>query len=213
MTETLSIDEQPYKIPDNWQWVYLSDVLKISKNTTKDFNKIGLKYVGLENIERDSGKISFQTAYDLKSIKNIFYKNDILYGKLRPNLNKHGLAKFDGICSTDILVCNSNELSLNKFINYFFHQNYFITYVIENSNGITLPRVSEKVILNAKFPLPPLDEQQRIVERIESLFSKLDKANEKLNLIVGFNDLKNTTIGKIDLMKKAILSRAFRGEL
>ena len=195
-------EEQPYGVPENWLWVRLGNVIKSSKDKTDIFQD-NSKYVSLENIEKDTGNISFQYAQEVKSTKSIFHNGDILYGRLRPYLNKHGLATFDGICSTDILVFKTNGLSFNKFVNYFFNLTYFIGFAVSNSKGINLPRVSENVIFDAPFPLPPLPEQQRIVNIIESLFKDLDEAKERLLKVKkGFGE-----------RKAALLHKAFTGKL
>ena len=63
----------------------------------------------------------------MKSTKNVLHKGNLLYGKLLPYLNKHGIADFDGIYSTDILVLDTNYLSCNKFVNYFLISQIFLT--------------------------------------------------------------------------------------
>lgn len=187
---------------DDWQNLKLENILELSNQKTNSFND-DLKYVGLENIEKDSGKISFQSAAEVKSIKNIFHSGDLLYGKLRPYLNKHGIANFDGVCSTDVLVFNSNALSLNKFVNYFFHLPEFIEYAVANSKGINLPRVSAQIILNAEINLPTLEEQKEIARRLDSLLGKEQQTKE----------IAEKLLSEIEKLKKMILSRAFRGEL
>lgn len=197
------VEEQPYQVPENWCWTKLSSCIITSKEKTADFSDSKIKYIGLEHMEKDSGIIGYGSAEGVKSLKNVFHKGQLLYGKLRPYLNKHDIAPFDGICSTDILVFDKTECSLTSFVNYYFNQSRFLEYVVGNSKGINLPRVSESVILEAMVPLPPLPEQQRIVDRIESLFAKLDEAKEKAQAVVdGFED-----------RKAAILHKAFTGEL
>lgn len=197
------VEEQPHQIPENWCWTRLLSVIVSSDEKTEDFSNTELKYVGLENLEKDGGIIGYSSPEGIKSLKNVFHSGQILYGKLRPYLNKHDIAAFDGICSTDILVFSTREPILPQIVNYYFNQSKFIEYAVGNSKGINLPRVSENVILNAVFPLPPLAEQQRIVDRIESIFAKLDEAKEKAQAVVdGF-----------ELRKSAILHKAFTGEL
>jgi type I restriction enzyme S subunit len=197
------VEEQPYPIPENWCWTRLFGVIVSSDEKTEEFSNLELKYVGLENLEKDGGIIGYGSPEGIKSLKNVFHSGQILYGKLRPYLNKHDIATFDGICSTDILVFSTREPVLPQIVNYYFNQSKFIEYVVGNSKGINLPRVSENVILNAVFPLPPLAEQWRIVDRIESIFAKLDEAKEKAQAVVdGF-----------ELRKSSILHRAFTGEL
>lgn len=196
-------EEQPYPVPENWCWVRLGTVIESVNEKTDIFDQADLKYVGLENIEKDTGKIEQQPANEIKSTKNVFREGDILYGKLRPYLNKHGIVSFSGVCSTDILVFRAKLLSSNKLVDYFFHLPNFIEYAVANSKGINLPRVSEKIVLQASFPLPPLPEQQRIVTLIESLFADLDAAKDKLQAVLdGFAQ-----------RRAALLHQAFTGEL
>lgn len=195
-------EEQPYEVPENWVWVRLGAVCYASKEKSNDFSN-EIKYIGLEHLEKDKGIVGFSSADKVKSTKNAFQEGQILYGRLRPYLNKHDIASFSGVCSTDILVFKASVLVANVLVDKFFNLPFFIEYVVANSKGINLPRVSEKTILNTTFPLPPLSEQQRIVERIEELFAKLDEAKERLQEVAD----------SFAVRKAAILHKAFTGEL
>ena len=195
-------EEQPYEVPENWVWVRLGAVCYASKEKSNDFSN-EIKYIGLEHLEKDKGIVGFSSADKVKSTKNAFQEGQILYGRLRPYLNKHDIASFSGVCSTDILVFEASVLVANVLVDKFFNLPFFIEYVVANSKGINLPRVSEKTILNTTFPLPPLSEQQRIVERIEELFAKLDEAKERLLEVAD----------SFAVRKAAILHKAFTGEL
>ena len=188
---------------DRWQKKFLSDALISSKQKTNDFVSSDLKYVGLENMEKNGGRISFQAANEVRSMKNIFHAGDLLYGKLRPYLNKHGIAKFDGVCSTDILVFKASEQAEIEFINYFLSLPKFIEYAVANSKGINLPRVSEKIILRAEIFLPQLEKQKEIVRLLDDLLGREQRIKE----------LAGKILENIELMRKSILARAFRGEL
>lgn len=195
-------EEQPYEVPENWVWVRLGAVCYASKEKSNDFSN-EIKYIGLEHLEKDKGIVGFSSADKVKSTKNAFQEGQILYGRLRPYLNKHDIASFSGVCSTDILVFEASVLVANVLVDKFFNLPFFIEYVVANSKGINLPRVSEKTILNTTFPLPPLSEQQHIVERIEELFAKLDEAKERLQEVAD----------NFAVRKAAILHEAFTGEL
>lgn len=195
-------EEQPYEVPENWVWVRLGAVCYASKEKSNDFSN-EIKYIGLEHLEKDKGIVGFSSADKVKSTKNAFQEGQILYGRLRPYLNKHDIASFSGVCSTDILVFEASVLVANVLVDKFFNLPFFIEYVVANSNGINLPRVSEETVLNTTFPLPPLLEQQRIVERIEELFAKLDEAKERLQEVAN----------SFAVRKAAILHKAFTGEL
>lgn len=195
-------EEQPYEVPENWVWVRLGAVCNASKEKSNDFSN-DIKYIGLEHLEKDQGIVGFSSADKVKSTKNAFKKGQILYGRLRPYLNKHDICSFDGVCSTDILVFEASNLVSNVLVDKFLNLPFFIDYVVSNSKGINLPRVSEETVLNTTFPLPPLSEQQRIVERIEELFAKLDEAKEWLQEVAD----------SFAVRKAAILHKAFTGEL
>ena len=195
-------EEQPYEVPENWVWVRLGAVCNASKEKSNDFSN-DIKYIGLEHLEKDQGIVGFSSADKVKSTKNAFKKGQILYGRLRPYLNKHDICYFDGVCSTDILVFEASNLVSNVLVDKFLNLPFFIDYVVSNSKGINLPRVSEETVLNTTFPLPPLSEQQRIVERIEELFAKLDEAKERLQEVAD----------SFVVRKAAILHKAFTGEL
>ncbi len=195
-------EEQPYEVPENWVWVRLGAVCYASKEKSNDFSN-DIKYIGLEHLEKDKGIVGFSSADKVKSTKNAFKEGQILYGRLRPYLNKHDITSFDGVCSTDILVFEATNLVANVLVDKFFNLPFFIEYVVSNSKGINLPRVSEETVLNTTFPLPPLSEQQRIVERIEELFAKLDEAKERLQEVAE----------SFAVRKAAILHKAFTGEL
>ena len=186
---------------DSWQNTNLGHVLQLSTEKADDFSN-GTKYLSLEHLEKNRGIVGHGYADDVKSQKNVFASGDILYGRLRPYLNKHGIASFSGVCSTDILVFKAKDSCIAKFVDYFFDLDSFILYAVSNSKGINLPRVSQDMVLSAALKLPTLPEQQEITRILESLLEKEKAAHELASIIE-----------KIDHMKKAILARAFRGEL
>lgn len=187
----------------SWKKYELKEVFKVVKDkyNPQIENQI-VNYIGLENIETSKGIINKNNSSEVKSIKTKFKKDDVLYGKLRPYLNKHDVVNFDGICSTDILVFRFDNINTAKYINYYFNLPMFIQYAVENSSGINLPRVSEKTISKYKISLPIIEEQQEIVNILDKLLAKCNK-------------IKNLErqLEKIELLKKAILAKAFRGEL
>lgn len=195
-------EEWPYELPKGWVWTRIETCVKVSKEKTDDFRNPLLKYVGLENFESNKGIISFSSASNVKSTKNVFHSGQILYGKLRPYLNKHDIVDFEGICSTDILVINTLNICIPSYFNSYLYLDQFIAYAVQNSKGINLPRVNENTIMQAAFPLPPLPEQQRIVGKIESLFAKLDEAGDRLQKVLDGYEAR----------RAAILHEAFSGK-
>ena len=93
---------------EDWIEVELGNVLLLSSEKHKPEIIEDLFYIGLEHIEKDTGRLTIDvTESTINTIKNKFYTNQILYGKLRPYLNKVYLATQSGVCSTDILVGSS----------------------------------------------------------------------------------------------------------
>ncbi|MEE1360997.1 MAG: restriction endonuclease subunit S [Selenomonadaceae bacterium] len=197
--EEIKEEEYPYELPEGWKWERLGKCVNLSANKTELFLD-STKYVGLENIEKDTGIIKYEIGAELKSIKNVFVEGQIL---LRPYLNKHGIAKFKGVCSTDILVFSANNDVSNKWVDYYFNMPSFISYAISNSTGINLPRVNSKSILSYVIPIPPKETQQKIVDIIESLFAKLDITQEKVEQVLAESENR----------RSAILHNAFSGKL
>ena len=149
-------------------------------------------YIGLENIESQTGVLlgNIQSDYStIKSNKNVFRKGDILYGKLRPNLNKVVLANIDGICSTDILVLRPNDPNSATFYKHYFLSEAFNSEVLTTVSGQQLPRTSWEKI--NRIPVPPSDIQQQFAAEVEQLEAKIteaqveiDNATERKNAIL-----------------------------
>lgn len=195
------VEEQPYEVPVNWSWVRLSAVFE---QVTKQVQPSGVeKYIGLEHLLKGGGYLGSGLSDELKSKKVAFKVGDVLYGKLRPYLNKHAIVDFDGVASTDILIYRSPNVNLAKLLNLYLGLPHVIGYANENSNGINLPRVSPRAMANLSFPLPPLNEQKRIADKVERLLGKINQAKQLIE------EAKET----FELRRAAILDKAFRGEL
>lgn len=165
------------ELPSNYAKVSLADLAPVSKERGDPTETPNSSYIGLEHIEKDTAKLVGRgTAAEVKSTKSVFREGDLLYGKLRPYLNKVWLADFAGLCSTDILVFRKSEHFDNRFLKYRFLARDFVSYANANSSGVNLPRVNLKALGQFELDLPPLPEQRRIVTRIEELFSRLDAA-------------------------------------
>ena len=138
-------------------------------------------YVGLENIESNSGCLVGEvvaTASDIKSLKSRFQPNDVLYGKLRPNLNKVHLAGVSGICSTDIFVLRAGSKANAAYLTQLFRSPQFNSQVLRGIGGAQLPRVSYGYLSALEIPLPSLEVQHQIVAEIEGYQKVIDGARQ-----------------------------------
>jgi type I restriction enzyme M protein len=185
-------------IDPEWPIVKLGEVCaRISDTIDPNSFEGEIKYIGLENIESNTGKLigSILSQYEeIKSTKNIFKQNDILYGKLRPNLNKVCLVQIDGICSTDIYVLRSKNNSIPEYLDSYLRSNAFNQQVLQGLSGAQLPRVNFSYMKNLKISLPPLEVQQEIVAKIESERKVIDGCRE---LIKVYEDKINRVIDKV----------------
>lgn len=146
---------------------------------TTEFN-----YIGLEHIISNEGKLVQNwkptQGQELKSTKNAFIQGNVLYGKLRPYLNKVWLCEFDGICSTDILVFKSTHPIILKY-------SLLSDELVEKTSGLmkgnSLPRIKPKDLLDLTVFYPSeqeLDKTQKQIEKIAEKISKLETENEEI---------------------------------
>ena len=170
-------DEVPFEIPNSWVWARLGTIVDFSKSQTISSSMLDMDswILDLEDIEKDSGRLlQKKRMKDLlsKSDKHLFYKGNVLYSKLRPYLNKVIVADEDVACTTEILAFDFGHI-YNKYAQAYLMSPFFVDYANSDSYGIKMPRLGSKKGNNALFPIPPLREQQRIVEKIEQLMQLL----------------------------------------
>ena len=194
--------EQPYPIPAHWKWVRIGCITSASKKKTDVFSG-DQHYLGLENLESGGGLSSISSVDGIKSSKSIFTAGQILYGRLRPYLDKHIVADFDGVCSTDILVYETSSILNAHYFDFWLSTSTFRNAAVSQSKGINLPRISESAISQFPFPLPPIDEQREIISYLEANLAKIDQVTEKFEIF-----LENS-----ETRVKSILEAAVQGYL
>ena len=169
-------------VKSEWPSMRVGDVFNKAEGTVLPMSLRGpVNYVGLENITQTSGQLSGNVSTDkpaeIKSLKNAFCPGDILYGKLRPNLNKVWLSDRKGICSTDIFVVRSlDERALPALYAYVFRSGHFNSAVLKQLKGAQLPRIGWQSFANLEIPLPPLEVQEEIAAEIEGYQKVIDGA-------------------------------------
>jgi len=178
-------DTEIGRIPKDWKVVRLGEVCEKRGEVYLPSKSDKYKFVGLEHIfpgERTVKNYAFDA--DLKSSKFKFYPGDILYGKLRPYLDKAALAEFEGICSTDLLVlrCILDQV-FPEFLVYILHTRRFIEYAIATTAGTNHPRTSWKSVRDFPLPLPPLPEQKKIAEILMTVDRKMELLRKKRELL------------------------------
>lgn len=201
-------EEQPYAVPENWVWVRLGDVNKyISKsvNPISEPDKIFELYSVPSMVDNYPEIIA---GSDIGSSKQSVCKKDVLLCKINPRINRvWKVSQFTDnelIASSEWIIIRNNHIDAN-YLMYCFQSKYFREFMLSNVSGVggSLMRAQPKYVQTYPIPLPPLSEQQRIVERIEELFAKLDEAKERLQEVAD----------SFAVRKAAILHKAFTGEL
>lgn len=134
-----------------------------SDTPSKEFH-----YIGMENIEKNTGvllKLNTVRGNEIKSQTNLVPKNYIIFGKLRPYLNKYWI----NISGVDNLICSSEffVFSLNEKVDPLYFISVLQSYIIqeqisESSSGARMPRISKETFLNIKIPVPPIEIQNEI---------------------------------------------------
>ena len=210
--KVICIDEEiPFEIPSGWEWCRLGNLVDFSKNkSVKACNIVPNSWLlDLEDIEKDSGKLlQKKRMVTITSIsdKHKFEKGNVLYSKLRPYLNKVIIADEEGYCTSEI-VCFDFGMIYSKYAQLFLMSPFFVEYAMSDAYGVKMPRLGSKQGNNGLIPIPPIEEQRRIVNFISSLdpfiekFSKAHASLDKIN-----KKLKET-------LRKSTLQEAIRGNL
>jgi len=172
------------KIPKTWAVVTIGDACEQRKEIFYPSENDTYTFVGLEHIDSGETKIhNYARNASIKSSKFKFYPEDILYGKLRPYLDKAALVDFGGICSTDLLVLKTKKDVLEEFLVYVIHSKEFLKHAISSTSGTNHPRTSWKAISGFKFGLPKIAEQNKIAETFSAVDRKLEiEKTEKIGL-------------------------------
>lgn len=198
----------PYKLPVNWCWTtvgVINQYVGISADPTKAKNETFELYSVPSSADNYPEIV---LGADIGSTKQAVKKGDVLLCKINPRINRvWKVSKYTDhslLASSEWIVVRNSRL-ISNYLMWCFRSPYFRGYMLSNVSGVggSLMRAQPKFVQGYPVPVPPLAEQQRIVDRIESLFAKLDEAKEKAQAVVD----------SFETRKAAILHKAFTGEL
>lgn len=185
------VEEQPYEVPENWCWVKLSYIADI-RTGRKD-----------ANYGNEDGEYYFFTCAS-EPIRCDDYSYDCKAILLAGNGDIGNISIYEGKFEAyqRTYIVETKENIITEYLYYYFKYRW-VDYNNDKMFGTAIPYIRLGNLNEFEIPVPPLSEQQRIIEQIESLFAKLDEAKEKaLSVVESF-----------ELREKAIYKKAFEGDL
>lgn len=206
--------EWPYKLPGNWCWTritVITDILNGFAFKSQHYSSAGIRIIRITNVQDGFIQDKKPVYYPLVSQKEItpfMLKDGDFLMSLTGNVGRVAIidASFLPAALNQRVAClriKSEDSVRKEYIFYFCLQKQFVSDCIKSAKGSAQLNMSTEWLKEYPIPLPPLAEQQRIVDRIKSLFAKLDEAKEKAQAVVD----------SFETRKAAILHKAFTGEL
>ena len=208
-------DEVPFEIPESWEWVRLSSVVYNHGQTKpeEDFCYIDIGSVDNQHQKLSAVETIIPPEKAPSRARKIICKDDIIYSTVRPYL--HNMCIIDRnfskmpIASTGFAVFTCHADFYNEFLFYYLMSPDFDSYAnnVENSKGVAYPAINDTRLYKALIPLPPVDEQHRIVDKIKSVLPEI----EKYDLVE--TELSNMNRDFPENLKRSILQWAVQGRL
>ena len=205
-------DEVPFEIPESWEWVRLGSISTYAQTKEKikaqnaDPDIWGLD---LEDIEKGGRLLAERSVGERRAVgdKTYFEKGDILYSKLRPYLLKILIAPNDGICTPEIVPFKLYGKLYSQYIVAFLKCPYVDTAINSATYGVKMPRVGTETMVSLFVPIPPLNEQTRIVAKLDEIFTFVDSYSN------AYSRSKILDEQFPEQLKKSILQWAVQGKL
>ena len=179
----------PFEIPNVWQWCTINDISEVITGSTPSKN----------NIEYYGGNFPFYKPTDLDTGRHVMKASEYLTEKGKSvsriippksiaiccigSIGKTGYIEVEGTTNQQINTIVPKKNLLNSVYGYYTCiSDYFVNKLINSSSAITISIINKSKLQSVIFPLPPLAEQQRIVQKIEELFSELDNIQKALEV-------------------------------
>ena len=163
-----------------------------------------LPYIGMEDIESQTGRIIAQSAHsDVRSNTFAFDERHVLYGKLRPYLNKVALPESRGRCSTELIPLRPEARLDRRYLAWFLRRPETVSAAMQEKTGSRMPRASMKNIGQLHIPLPPLSHQRQVVASLERISAELTSLQQH------FADQRTD----LAVLRSSLLDAAFSGEI
>jgi type I restriction enzyme, S subunit len=194
--------------PASWALTTLGTVVDYGKTDKAEPSELrGDDWIlELEDIEKDSSRLLQRVTFSArqsKSTKSRFAVGDVLYGKLRPYLNKVLIADRPGYCTTEIVPIKAGSHLDARYLFHWLKHPAFLTYVEAESHGMNMPRLGTETGRAAPFVLAPRAEQSRIADELDTLLARVNACNDRFDAIPAL----------LKRFRQAALAAATDGEL
>ena len=173
--------EVPFAIPEKWKWVQLKNLVDVTKQKIPDKDFLYLDVSGVAPNKKSIQSLSAIKANDAPSrARKIVKEGMVLFSTVRPYFLKTVVAENldlekETIASTAFAIFSCKNELLNKFIWLVLQSPYFLEYVTSCQKGSTYPAITDKLFYSAYVPLPPVEEQRRIVQKVIELLGEVEK--------------------------------------
>lgn len=204
LSKELSSSDSNYYIPDSWVWRKFKEVAEVASHLVDPSDYLSFPHIAPNHIESKTGRLLPYTTVEadgVKSVKHLFKKGQILYSKIRPNLAKVIIVDFDGLCSADMYPIETTLCP--EYLLLWLLSDEFTQQVSQIQGRTVLPKVNKKELGEILVPVPPQDEQERIVQ-----ISQIS-----LNFINQVEDKCESTKVLLEELHQNLLSKAIKGEL
>ncbi len=177
----VSDEEKPFELPEGWEWCRFGRVINIRAELVKPESYYDSYQVAPDIIEKGTGKVLSQRTVRESGVKgpnSRFYKNQIVYSKIRPSLSKAFIAEYDGLCSADMypLDCFLDAGYLLKVI----LSEVFLMQVRVAENRIKMPKLNVESLSNIVIPIPPVTMQGVVYRKISQIDTFCDTLKSRL---------------------------------
>ena len=192
-----------FDLPVGWAWAQLGDIVGVRGEKLRPDTSNGLPFIGMDDVLPGSLKVTSHGWFrEMRSTANAVYPGDILYGRLRPYLNKVAMGEIAAAASAEFIVLTARPGIDARYVQLALHAEQFVNFATRDTAG-DRPRIDFDKISKFEIPIPPSAEQRRIVARIDELSAEIDEGEAALN----------RARQGLDTWRRALLKAAVTGEL
>ncbi len=180
----VSEEEKPFELPEGWEWVYISSIGHDHGQTTPSTE---FTYIDVGAIDNGRGRIKepsvLQASEAPSRARKVVRMGTVIYSTVRPYLKNIAVIDEDfsppPIASTAFAILHPWSGISSSYISSYLHSPSFVRYVESVQTGIAYPAINDKQFFGGVFPLPPSNEQQRIVAKVDELMALCDQLEQQ----------------------------------